>query len=453
MLLDVLPGSTIVDVASGPGSWSQHVSEFNGSKFNNTVNSSNMLSCSFKNNGNMTDTFNHPNRLRFEDQLPEFDLLNDSCVEGFISFVKRNSSKNGVELLMADGGIDGAYADQEARSLRLFSNEMRIAAAVLAKGGRSIIKLYIGETYETSQLVANYSQYFKYSFLIKPQNSNPVNGEVYLVSLNYLGVSSVSNYDSGFYKAGLENYINQFNYNRFNSLYNKLETLKRNELDEDFSDSDYESGDEMSVVFEETGALAERSDEIFRNFQNIEMAREVFAKERELCVEIIELQDSFSEEKDTLSVNTDESSIDDSVTIVACDENSQEESYSMEEFMQGSLEICRENVESSDDSCESEFLEAEGFDSLVEIEPCVESVRDVNKLKPECNIVNVSCKDLDYKFESVYILPNLKEIDTPPDGNCLFHSLALGSFEPDVLKQQLLEFYESNDIFNHTINI
>ncbi|APG77532.1 RdRp [Wuhan heteroptera virus 1] len=219
-LTKLLPGTTVLDLCAGPGAMSKYIIESNADKFSNADTANLLISCSLASNGPMTDSYIHPRRLVYERLFPDFNIIDTDKTKNFIDFVRIKMTRDGVELIVADGGISGEFVDQERRSIPIILAEICIALELLARGGRLVMKIYFGETSEMIQLISCLSTYFVCSNLHKPKNSNKANGEIYFVGLNFRGKKRSENFHDEVrkYRIGLQSAALTFNTDRYNFL-------------------------------------------------------------------------------------------------------------------------------------------------------------------------------------------------------------------------------------------
>ena len=95
-----------------------------------------------------------------------------------------------VNLVTGDGGFDVScnHNNQEQMSLRLIFCEFVMSLIVLEKGGCFVCKMFDSFTKPTVQMLCIMKKYFGRVSLIKPRSSRYMNGEKFVVCMDFLGI-------------------------------------------------------------------------------------------------------------------------------------------------------------------------------------------------------------------------------------------------------------------------
>ena len=96
-------------------------------------------------------------------------------------------SKNGVDIVVADGGFDvsGQEALQEVLSAPLLLSEVILALKTLRQGGALVLKAFDTITMFSASLLFILTHCFEHVGLCKPLRSRVVNSERYIVAVSY----------------------------------------------------------------------------------------------------------------------------------------------------------------------------------------------------------------------------------------------------------------------------
>lgn len=160
----VLPGMTVVDLGSAPGSWSQIVARLVGS--HGRVVASDILPM---------------------DALPgvsfiQGDFREDAVFEQILNAIAGAP----VDLVISDiaPNMSGTSADQP-RAIHLCELALDMAVRVLKPGGDFVVKVFQGEGYDEYRKAVQAR--FKVLKTRKPQASRPRSPEVYLLARDFRG--------------------------------------------------------------------------------------------------------------------------------------------------------------------------------------------------------------------------------------------------------------------------
>lgn len=96
-----------------------------------------------------------------------------------------------VDLVTGDGGFDVScnHNNQEQMSLRLIFCEFVMSLMCLNRGGVFICKMFDSFTRPTAQMLCMMCKYFGRVYLFKPRSSRYMNGEKFIVCIDFLGIS------------------------------------------------------------------------------------------------------------------------------------------------------------------------------------------------------------------------------------------------------------------------
>ena len=115
------------------------------------------------------------------------DGTGDLCKLGNIQWlatrVRRDIAKEGVDLVVADGGfgVVGRESEQEVLSQRLLLSQCVVALKTLRIGGHFVCKLFDTFTHCTMDILQLLWRCFDHFGLVKPATSRPANSERYVV--------------------------------------------------------------------------------------------------------------------------------------------------------------------------------------------------------------------------------------------------------------------------------
>ena len=120
-------------------------------------------------------------------------------IENIKYFIK-NSGKNKMDLVTADGGFDYSndFDKQEQLSYRLIFCEIVTALALTKKGGHFILKIFDIFTTLTLKFIFLLNNYYEEVIITKPYISRPANSEKYIVCKNFIKPLSDTNLNKYF---------------------------------------------------------------------------------------------------------------------------------------------------------------------------------------------------------------------------------------------------------------
>jgi 23S rRNA (uridine2552-2'-O)-methyltransferase len=161
----ILPGMTVLDLGSAPGSWSQVA----------------------------VDLVGHKGRVIASDILPMDSLAGVDFVQG--DFTEQEVfdallalvGEHPVDLILSDmaPNLSGVNAVDQPRSIYLVELALDLARQVLAPGGGFVSKIFQGEGFDA--LFLDVRGCFDRVLTRKPGSSRPRSREVYLVARGYKG--------------------------------------------------------------------------------------------------------------------------------------------------------------------------------------------------------------------------------------------------------------------------
>ena len=162
------PGMTVLDLGAAPGSWSLFAAERVGS-------GGRVLACDIEEPGAA-----FPQTVTF---LQE-DVFNRS--ESFNVLLAETGPFGAVISDMAPRTTGARFTDQ-ARSLELCEEALALARAVLIKGGRFVVKIFMGP--DIQGLVRDMRGHFGSVGAFKPKSSRPESKEIFYVARNFKGIA------------------------------------------------------------------------------------------------------------------------------------------------------------------------------------------------------------------------------------------------------------------------
>ena len=120
-------------------------------------------------------------------------------IENIKHFIK-NTGKNTMDLVTADGGFDYSndFDKQEQLSYRLIFCEIVTALALTKKGGHFVLKIFDIFTTLTLKFLYLLNNYYKEVIITKPYISRPANSEKYIVCKNFIKPLSDTNLNKYF---------------------------------------------------------------------------------------------------------------------------------------------------------------------------------------------------------------------------------------------------------------
>ncbi len=160
------PGLTVVELGAAPGSWSQYARERIGP------------------GGTLI-------AVDVEEMMP---IAGVTRVRGDIAdvavkqrIIEHLGGRGRADLVISDmaPNITGIRALDQSRALVLVEDSLTVATAVLAPGGRLLVKLFEGE--EVSGFRRRCALYFKRCVIRKPAASRAKSREMYLVANGFVG--------------------------------------------------------------------------------------------------------------------------------------------------------------------------------------------------------------------------------------------------------------------------
>lgn len=103
----------------------------------------------------------------------------------------RETFPDGVDLYTSDAGIDVSndYDTQEEQTLMINYGQIISGLTVLKEGGCLITKQYTFSTAFNRSLIIVLSTLFKELHIIKPKTSRPANSEIYIVGIDFVGIT------------------------------------------------------------------------------------------------------------------------------------------------------------------------------------------------------------------------------------------------------------------------
>lgn len=125
--------------------------------------------------------------------------------ENFIDHVLDNTEDTGVDLVVADGGIDvseGQYDQQEFLSSRLLIIQVCLGISCCRSGGNFVVKVFDTVSEISAQTIYLLSLCFKKITIFKPSSSRPANSERYIVCI--YKKNDIEDYYNTIYDACLE---------------------------------------------------------------------------------------------------------------------------------------------------------------------------------------------------------------------------------------------------------
>jgi len=160
-----------IDVAGGPGGWSQYIQYRKPTSV-----------------GYGISLVNVDKALRWSDKLDysRFSTYNDKDGDvnvvalDFIDYVKKIYDK--IDLVMADGGFE-IESRHEYLSSRLILSESLIGLSLVSRGGNFIIKMYTTFTKFIADIITILNHSFNEVYIFKPLMSKPTNNERYIICM------------------------------------------------------------------------------------------------------------------------------------------------------------------------------------------------------------------------------------------------------------------------------
>jgi 23S rRNA U2552 (ribose-2'-O)-methylase RlmE/FtsJ len=119
------------------------------------------------------------------------DLTNiDNILE--ISIRVLNRFPMGIDLYTSDAGFDVSdnYNEQEEKTLLLNYGQILTGLLTLSKHGNFIVKQFTYFTIFSRSLLTLLSTLFNKFYITKPMSSRPINSEIYIIGIDYKGLSS-----------------------------------------------------------------------------------------------------------------------------------------------------------------------------------------------------------------------------------------------------------------------
>lgn len=119
------------------------------------------------------------------------DITKWANLSSFSSCVSRSTKRQGVHVVLADGGFDVSsyYNLQEVFSKRIYLCQCLCSLLILQPGGHFLMKFFDTFTEFTAHLIFLMSHVFREVSIIKPVTSRPANSERYILFKTFLSTS------------------------------------------------------------------------------------------------------------------------------------------------------------------------------------------------------------------------------------------------------------------------
>lgn len=170
------------DVASGPGGFTQYLQM----RYPNSTGYGITLRGPLDFNENIVDMSRFTPFYGVQDTGDLYE-----CTFEFEDFIQEQTEKRGLDLMLADGGIE-ADVDQEFLTSPLLTCQVYLGLTCLKAGGTFVLKVFDTVNEYSAQLVFLLAMAFEEILFFKPISSRPANSERYLICRNFLSLADSS---------------------------------------------------------------------------------------------------------------------------------------------------------------------------------------------------------------------------------------------------------------------